>query len=131
MEDYHKKGGACMSKSMKVLEVIKSLVLAYVFTGIALAALAFAVYKWDLSETVVTVSILAVYVISSFLGGFITGKRVRERKFVWGMLLGGLYIIIIYGVSIIMSASLDVVSTASITAALLCLGGGMLGGMVS
>lgn len=120
-----------MSKSMKVLEVIKSLVVAYVFTGIALAALAFAIYKWNLNETVVNIIILAVYVIASFIGGFITGKRVKERKFIWGMLLGGLYIIIIYGVSIIMSASLDMVSTASVAAALLCLAGGTLGGMVS
>ena len=49
-----------MSKSMKVLEVIKSLVVAYVFTGIALAALAFAIYKWNLNETVVNIIILAV-----------------------------------------------------------------------
>lgn len=45
--------------------------------------------------------------------------------------MGGLYILIIYGVSMIMSASLDMISTANIAACLLCLGGGMLGGMVS
>ena len=120
-----------MSKSMKVLEVIKSLAASYIFTGVALAALAFVVYKWSLGETVVNIVILAVYVLASFLGGLITGKRVKERKFFWGLLLGGLYILIIYGVSMIMSASLDMISTASIAACLLCLGGGMLGGMVS
>lgn len=120
-----------MSKSMKVLEVIKSLVVSYIFTGVALAALAFAIYKWNLNETVVNIVIMAVYVIASFLGGFMTGKKVKERKFFWGLLLGGLYILIIYGVSMIMSASLDMISTANIAACLLCLGGGMLGGMVS
>lgn len=120
-----------MSKSMKVLEVIRSLVAAYIFTGVALAALAFVIYKWELSETVVNIVIMAVYVIASFLGGFITGKRVRERKFFWGLVMGGLYILIIYGVSMIMSASLDMISTANVAACLLCLGGGMLGGMVS
>ena len=121
------KAGFDMSKSMKVLEVIKALAASYIFTGVALAALAFAVYKWSLGETVVNIVILAVYVLASFLGGLITGKRVKERK----LLLGGLYILIIYGVSMIMSASLDMISTASIAACLLCLGGGMLGGMVS
>ena len=120
-----------MSKSMKVLEVIRSLVAAYIFTGVALAILAFVIYKWELSETVVNIVIMAVYVIASFIGGFITGKRVKERKFFWGLVMGGLYILIIYGVSIIMSASLDMISTANIAACLLCLGGGMLGGMVS
>lgn len=120
-----------MSKSMKVLEVIRSLVAAYIFTGVALAILAFVIYKWELSETVVNIVIMAVYVIASFIGGFITGKRVKERKFFWGLVMGGLYILIIYGVSMIMSASLDMISTANIAACLLCLGGGMLGGMVS
>lgn len=120
-----------MSKAMKALEVIKSLIAAYVFTGIALAILAFAIYKWNLNETVVNIVIMAVYVIASFIGGFITGKRVKERKFFWGLLLGGLYILIIFGVSMIMSASLDMISTANAAACMLCLGGGMLGGMVS
>ncbi len=120
-----------MSKSMKVLEVIRSLVAAYIFTGVALAALAFVIYKWDLNETIVNIVIMAVYVIASFIGGFITGKRVKERKFFWGLIMGGLYILIIYGVSMIMSASLDMISTANVAACLLCLGGGMLGGMVS
>lgn len=120
-----------MSKSMKVLEVIRSLVAAYIFTGVALAVLAFVIYKWELSETVVNIVIMAVYVIASFIGGFITGKRVKERKFFWGLVMGGLYILIIYGVSMIMSASLDMISTANVAACLLCLGGGMLGGMVS
>lgn len=120
-----------MSKSMKVLEVIRSLVAAYIFTGVALAALAFVIYKWELSESVVNIVIMAVYVIASFIGGFITGKRVKERKFFWGLVMGGLYILIIYGVSMIMSASLDMISTANVAACLLCLGGGMLGGMVS
>lgn len=120
-----------MSKSMKVLEVIRSLVAAYIFTGVALAALAFVIYKWELNETIVNIVIMAVYVIASFIGGFITGKRVKERKFFWGLIMGGLYILIIYGVSMIMSASLDMISTANVAACLLCLGGGMLGGMVS
>lgn len=120
-----------MTKAMKALEVIKSLIAAYVFTGIALAALAFAIYQWKLSEVVVNIVILAIYVLASFIGGFITGKRVKERKFFWGLLLGGLYILIIYGVSMIMTASLDMISTASLAACLLCLGGGMLGGMLS
>lgn len=59
-----------MSKSMKILEVIKSLVAAYIFTGAALAVLAFVIYKWELSETVVNLVILAIYVLASLLGWF-------------------------------------------------------------
>lgn len=120
-----------MTKSMKVLEVIKSLVAAYIITGIALAILAFVIYKWNVNETVVNIVILAIYVLATFIGGFITGKRVQERKFIWGLVLGACYILIIYGVSMILSASLNMISTASVLAAVLCLAGGMIGGMLS
>lgn len=120
-----------MSKSRKILEVIRSLVVAYIFTGVALAILAFVIYKWELNEAVVNVTILAIYVLASLLGGFLTGKRVKERKFIWGLLMGTFYILIIYGVSMIMKSSLDMVSTAGVLAGVLCVGGGMLGGMLS
>ena len=120
-----------MTKSMKILEVIKSLVVAYIITGIALAVLAFVIYKWNINESITNIVILAIYVIATFLGGFITGKHVKEHKFIWGFILGACYILIIYGVSMILSASLHMVSTASVLAAILCLAGGMLGGMLS
>lgn len=120
-----------MTNSMKVLEVIKSLVAAYIITGIALAILAFVIYKWNVNETVVNIVILAIYVLATFIGGFITGKRVQERKFIWGLVLGACYILIIYGISMILSASLNMISTASVLAAVLCLAGGMIGGMLS
>ena len=120
-----------MSKSMKILEVIKSLVAAYIFTGAALAVLAFVIDKWELSETVVNLVILAIYVLASLLGGFLTGKRVKERKFIWGLIMGTFYILILYGVSMIMKNSLNMISTAGVLAGVLCIGGGMLGGMLS
>lgn len=126
-----RKVGRNMSKSMKILEVIKSLVAAYIFTGAALAVLAFVIYKWELSETVVNLVILAIYVLASLLGGFLTGKRVKERKFIWGLIMGTFYILILYGVSMIMKNSLNMVSTAGVLAGVLCIGGGMLGGMLS
>jgi putative membrane protein (TIGR04086 family) len=116
---------------MKILEVIKALVAAYIITGIALAVLAFVIYKWNLNESVVNIVILAIYVLATFVGGFLTGKQVRERKFIWGFILGACYILIIYGVSMILSATMNMVSTASVLAAILCLAGGMLGGMLS
>ena len=120
-----------MTNSMKILEVIKSLVAAYIITGLALAGLAFVIYKWNITENVVNLVILAIYLVATFLGGFITGKRVTERKFLWGLILGIAYILVIYGVSLILSASLNMISAVSIPAVILCLVGGLLGGMLS
>ena len=120
-----------MSIGMKMSVVIKGLILSYAMTGVLLAVLAFLVFQFDLAETVTDVSITAIYVIVTFLGAFIVGKKVREQKFLWGFLLGFMYIIIISVVAIALGQVFQVASTASLTTAALCIGGGLLGGMLS
>ncbi len=48
-----------------------------------------------------------------------------------GFLLGLLYILIISVVAIVLGQVFSVASTASLTTAALCIGGGLLGGMLS
>lgn len=120
-----------MSAGAKFGVVIKGLIFSYAVTGILLAILAFLVFRFELPETVADVSIVAIYVIVTFLGAFIVGKRVQERKFLWGFILGLLYIVIISVVAILLGQVFQVASTASLTTAMLCVGGGLLGGMLS
>lgn len=120
-----------MTVQAKILHVVKALIAAYVFTGIALAILAFMVYKFTLGEAVVNVVIILIYVLSSFLGAFLTGKKIKEKKFLWGLLLGAIYIIIICIASAIITKDFNLLSTTTISAFALCIGGGLLGGMLS
>ena len=120
-----------MTKGMKALEVLKALIVAYIITGLALAALAFAVYKLELNESTVNIIITVIYIAASFIGAFITGKRVKEKKFLWGAILGLAYIFVIYVAAAILSKGFNLTSTTSITAFFLCMGGGLLGGMLS
>ena len=112
-----------MSVGRKFATVVEGLIIAYAVTGVLLAALAFTVFRFHL--------IVAIYVIVTFIGAFITGKKVKERKFLWGLLLGTLYILIISLVAILIGQVFHVTSTANITTAVLCVGGGLLGGMIS
>lgn len=105
--------------------------MSYVVTGVALAILAFLVLKMELAESVVNIAIVVIYVVASFIGGFKTGKKVKEKKFVWGLVLGVLYIVVIYLVSIVISRNFNLTSASSFTAFFLCVGGGLLGGMLS
>lgn len=120
-----------MSIGAKFGVVIKGLIFSYAVTGVLLAALAFFVFQFGWTEAVTDVSIIAIYVAVTFLGAFIVGKRVKERKFFWGFLLGLLYILIISAVSIALGQVFQVTSTANLTTAALCIGGGLLGGMLS
>ena len=96
-----------------------------------LALLALAVYKLGISESMADILIIAIYVIVTFVGAFIVGKRVKEQKFLWGLILGVLYIAIISLAAIMISHTFHVADTSNVTTALLCVGGGLLGGMLS
>ena len=68
--------------------ILKSLLCAYVVTGILLLLLALFAYKLNLEEKQVTIAVMAIYLVSTFVGGFMIGKWNRVRKFWWGMLVG-------------------------------------------
>lgn len=120
-----------MSVGRKVAFVVKGLIFSYAITGALLALLAFLVFKFQLGESITDIAIVAIYVLVTFVGGFITGKAVKEQKFLWGFILGFLYILIISIVAILVSQTFHVASTANLTTAALCIGGGLLGGMLS
>lgn len=111
----------------KIMQLIKSTIIAYVVTGILLAAIAYGIYRWEIGEQVVNILIMAVYVIASMVGGVIVGKRVKEHRFVWGILLGALYIGILYCTSYVVAQTSDMVSQIQPATILLCIAGGMIG----
>ena len=120
-----------MTWSRKFSEVFKGLLASYVFTGVILALLAFAVYRFEMGEKMVSFSIIATYVLANVIGGFYTGKRIKEKKYLWGILLGVLYVSIIIGASFLVNQEIDSISSSLLTTCFLCMGGGMIGGMLS
>lgn len=118
-------------KESKGIWLLKALLAGYVVTGILLMLLALLLYKIDLDEQKVTMGIIATYVVSTFAGGFIMGKLVEEQKFIWGLILGIVYFLLLFAVSFAVNHRLQSNGTNLVTTLLLCAGGGMLGGMVS
>ena len=119
-----------MTLSRKVTELFRGLLASYVLTGVILALLAFFVYQFEMGEKLVNGGITATYVISTLIGGIYAGKRIKEKKFIWGILLGVLYVAVILGASFLVNQEIDSVSTNVITTCFLCIGGGMAGGMI-
>lgn len=120
-----------MSIGRKMGIVMRGLIVSYAVTGVLLALLAFLVFKFHLTESVTDLTIVGIYVVVTFLGAFVIGKKVKEQKFIWGFLLGLLYILIISVVAMALGQVFEVASTANLTTAALCIGGGLLGGMLS
>ena len=93
--------------------------------------LAFMLYRFGLSEKVVSICIIAVYIIVTFLAGLLAGKREGRKKFLWGLMMGVLYFGILVAVSLVVNRGLEDVAGNMMTVFFLCAGSGMLGGMVS
>lgn len=111
--------------------MLKSLLCAYIISGLLLLFLTFLLYKFNIDEGKVAAGIIMIYVISTFLGGFIIGKLSGNRKFLWGLTCGILYFTLLLLVSLGVYRSLQGNGANVVTTLLLCAGGGMLGGMVS
>lgn len=126
-----KKTGTRAGLERKILWMVKALLCAYVVTGIMLLILTVLLYKLGLSEENVNAGIILIYVISTFSGGFVIGKFAKVRKFLWGLLAGVLYFILLLLISLGIYHSLQGEAAHLVTTFLLCAGGGMLGGMVS
>lgn len=116
---------------MKVKAVLKSLLFAYALTGVFLLLLAFLLFKFDLGEAPVAIGILAVYVIACLTGGFLAGKIVRKDKYLWGVIVGLCYFLLLLIVSFAVQGKWDMTFRHAVATFLMCLGGGALGGMLS
>ena len=86
---------------ISLLTILKILLAMYLVTGVLLLALATMLYKMQLSESAVSIGIVVIYVASGFLGGFLSGKVMKNRKFLWGMAMGCAYFLILVAGSVI------------------------------
>ena len=116
---------------MKIKAILKSLLFSYAVTGAFLLLLAFLLFQFDLGEKPVAAGILAVYVLSCLLGGFMAGKIMRKDRYLWGMLTGLFYYLLLIAVSFVVKGKWDMSLIHAVTTFFLCLGGGTLGGMLS
>lgn len=114
-----------------ILFLLKCLLVSYILTAGLLLLLALLLYRFSLQEKIVNISIILIYIAVTFFAGFLSGRRFGSRKFLWGLLMGVMYFVVLALVSLIVNRSLQDVASNFVTVFLLCAGSGMLGGMVS
>ena len=98
-------------------------------TGVQTCALP--IYKLDLGEKTVSIAIIVIYIVATMFGGFVAGRRMGNRRFLWGLVMGCAYFLILAVVSFIVGKGSIEVGNSFFTTLALCAGGGMLGGMLS
>lgn len=110
---------------------LKLLLAAFVISVLLLFLLAYLLFKFRLSDTVVSASITAIYVLSNFLAGFLAGKIMEQQKYLWGLGIGAAYFCVLFIVSLLCGQSLSDIGSGLVMTMFLCLASGMLGGMLS
>lgn len=114
-----------------ITNILKSLLLAYMITGICLLILAVALYKLKLTESVIGIGIIVIYAVSSLIAGFFAGKSFGNHKYLWGLFSGASYFLILLGVSIALKEDPKEIVSNIYTTLAICAGSGMLGGMIA
>jgi len=109
-----------------------ALAVAIVTTLLLILLVTVLVYNTNISGTMSGILLVAIYVLAPFAGAFVLGKMVKKKRFLWGLLLAGVYFVIFLVVSR-MSASPESMPGVRdyIEVLLAVLPGGILGGMFS
>lgn len=115
----------------KMLNVLEGLVLSYIVTAVLLLLTSFLMLKLDLPGAVISGVVNVIYILSTFIGGFFIGKRTEQKKFVWGLLVGIFYFVILMMVSLIMNRVGSIHLGSLFTVFVINALSGMLGGMIS
>lgn len=119
------------ARNSPAMAVFSAVFAMFIISGLLLLLLALLLYKMDLSETVVKIGVVVIYVISGVVGGFIMGKTMKEQKFLWGLSAGVIYFVVLVLVSAIVKGGFELEMTKTLTTLILCGASGMAGGMIS
>lgn len=118
-------------QNTKIGVLLKGLLFSYIATAFILLILSFLMLKLSLSGSIISGGINFAYIVSALVGGFYVGKKVEQKGFVWGLIMGIFYYIVLMILSILMNQNASLQMGNLFTVFLICGASGMLGGMIS
>lgn len=111
--------------------ILKSLLAAYLISALLVMVLAFLFYKLEMKEQVIKGAVVGIYLLSSLVGGFLCGKRMQVRRFLWGFAVGILYFLLLVVLTLLIYGGILGGNPRILIGFLACALGGMFGGMIS
>lgn len=118
-------------QNTKIIYILKGLLFSYIITAFTVLLLSFLMLKLNLPGAIISGGINFIYILSAFTGGFYIGKKVEQKKFIWGLAVGILYFIVLMIVSLIVGRTTPYSLTGIVTVFIITSLSGMLGGMIS
>ncbi len=115
----------------RAVYLLKSLVTSYVITLFLLLIVSFMMHLTGMGGTAVSVAVIAITVLSVFIGSFYLGKHVEQKRFLWGLIAAMVYFIVYILISLLVKGDNPVDFLEYGKKLLMIAASGMLGGMLS
>lgn len=109
----------------------KSLLAAYIVTGILLFLLAMFLFHFYPNDFVCEIGILIIYSFACLLGGFLAGKQFRKKKWCYGLLVGFLYFLCVMVIGLFVDNGGAHLNVSAFRTLFMCLFAATIGGMLS
>lgn len=114
-----------------LIRMLKALLFSYGVTVLLLLLLTILLYKAGLDEENINAGITVTYLISTLAGGFILGRIMKQKRFLWGIVLGILYFLLLFLISLGIYHTIQAPAAGILTTLAICTAGGAVGGMLS
>lgn len=111
------------------LNLTKIIIFTYILTGLLLFLLAFLMYKMDLADNQINLGVIIIMILATFVGGVISAKTFREKRFIYGAAVGLTYFLVLLLITLLMHKD-NKLAQDTLTMFIMCVGGGTLGGML-
>lgn len=123
-----------MEKQMDMGKIGRGLLKGWL-TGAAVTALLMLVftlvmYLTNMGSSGIRIGVYVIYIAAGLVSGWMAGRSIGSRKFLWGLAAGLLYYLTVCVLSALSGGMSESGFTIQVTTMLMCLGSGMLGGML-
>ena len=115
----------------KLLGLLVSLLVACIVTGLLILVIALIMYKLELSQTQVGLFVILIYGIAGIVSGFVYCKIKGCKRLLNGALMGLVYFVLIAVISCIYNKGLGDDMGKTAISMIVCVVGGILGGIMS
>jgi len=117
--------------NQKIICLFRTTILCYLISFLLISLAAFILFKSNLSASQMKPGIYAIYAIACLFGGFLTGRRLQEKRILWGIILGFIYFVVLLLLSFALTHTFPQLSAKTLITLCLCLIGGLIGAIIS
>ena len=125
------EGFVFMKKSGDALRFLIILVGMLVVSALVLAVVTAIMLKGHMTAGFIGGGVIAAYVVSALLGGFCIGQVKGRQKFLWGLLIGLCYFLVLFLTGKMIYHSGAAFDFQTISSGMICAVAGMIGGMLA